>query len=494
MIELPAINIPQLITRDFEFIFAIDFLRKMLTQTLTTHTLKEFFNSVKPKIKVGSRSICSFAMALPSFNEKILHTKLQDFHTSFFIHRKAINVSCFAFNPILEININGADRFRQIEQTLKNYTENVFLSPDHFNENLPLFFGGMKFSSEDKNEYWNNYDDANWFIPQIAFVSIGKKYFFIFNFIVDGDAHENNIIAEFERLYDSFFSKNRKEKFHSDEELKIVIGKNNSATEWKKKVDAIRDSIGKGEYEKVVLARSIEGEVKSFNISTLISKLEEKNTSADIFIYKRGDSFFFGATPEKMLSINGRNGQTESLAGSIKRGANDDEDKIFEHELLGSSKDIAEQKIVTNNLINELQNLCEKIHYSDSPLVKKMPRVQHLWSLIEFTLKENISMFSVLEKIFPTPATCGYPVHKAEEVIKNLESMQRGLYAGLIGYFNLNNFGEFLVAIRSALINKNKFYAFAGSGIVAGSNSENEFIETELKFSSILSVINNENK
>ena len=100
------------------------------------------------------------------------------------------------------------------------------------------------------------------------------------------------------------------------------------------------------------------------------------------------------------------------------------------------------------------------------------------------------SMMNLLKDLYPTPAICGFPKETALHFIKKSENYRRGLYSGIIGWFNLEENGEFVVALRSALAVNNKIIAFAGNGIVDDSNPETEFKETELKLKTILSLFN----
>ena len=102
-------------------------------------------------------------------------------------------------------------------------------------------------------------------------------------------------------------------------------------------------------------------------------------------------------------------------------------------------------------------------------------------------------MFKLLKELYPTPAICGYPKDTAYQMIKKMESHRRGLYSGIIGWFNFDNVGEFAIAIRSALSINNKIIAYAGGGIVEDSDPESEYEETELKLKTILNLFNDEN-
>jgi menaquinone-specific isochorismate synthase len=144
-------------------------------------------------------------------------------------------------------------------------------------------------------------------------------------------------------------------------------------------------------------------------------------------------------------------------------------------------------------LVSQLADISEKIEYENNPKIKKLRSIQHLISKIEARLKTDVSIIEIIERLFPTPAVCGFPKVKAIDVIQNLESFDRGLYAGILGWITPQNESEFAVAIRSAFIKGRKLRAFVGCGIIKESDAEAEFNETELKFKTIISLFENEN-
>ncbi|MCK7528226.1 MAG: chorismate-binding protein [Ignavibacteriales bacterium] len=99
-----------------------------------------------------------------------------------------------------------------------------------------------------------------------------------------------------------------------------------------------------------------------------------------------------------------------------------------------------------------------------------------------------------MSSLFPTPAVCGIPKEQSLKMIEKTEDFDRGLFSGVIGWFNADNYGEFFVTIRSALVKDNKLYAYAGCGIVEGSDPQEEFDESKLKLKPILSLFNNADK
>jgi len=136
----------------------------------------------------------------------------------------------------------------------------------------------------------------------------------------------------------------------------------------------------------------------------------------------------------------------------------------------------------------------DKVEIDKNPIVKKLPNIQHLQTSVTGKLKSKDLIFKIISSLFPTPAVCGIPKEQSLKMIEKTEDFDRGLFAGVIGWFNADNYGEFFVTIRSALVKDNKLYAYAGCGIVEGSDPKEEYEETQLKLKPILSLFNNADK
>ena len=205
-------------------------------------------------------------------------------------------------------------------------------------------------------------------------------------------------------------------------------------------------------------------------------------------MFKRGNSAFIGASPEKFAKVSNGWIEVDALAGSAPRGEDDIKDVEMEHFLLSSEKNLFEQRAVVNFIHNLLSKISDEIIFDDKPILRKLPNIQHLWTIIRAKLKDNVKLFDVLMTLHPTPAICGDPWKIAMFFILDMEVHDRGLYSGNIGWFNFNGRGEFAVALRSALIKEKCLYAYAGCGIVQGSEANAEFEESEIKLKPILSL------
>ncbi|PXF43910.1 2-succinyl-5-enolpyruvyl-6-hydroxy-3-cyclohexene-1-carboxylate synthase [Gracilariopsis chorda] len=193
---------------------------------------------------------------------------------------------------------------------------------------------------------------------------------------------------------------------------------------------------------------------------------------------------FISHTPETLFRIAGGELKTEALAGTVRRGP--DEEEAFEIGQLFSEKNLDEHGFVVRHVTNTLSE-CNLDAETWGPHVRKLARLMHLVTNIESRIPYTPScisdtIYQVLHRLHPTPAVCGAPCEKARSEIRELEGFDRGLFAGPLGWFS-RDAAEFCVAIRSAVFYGNKVVAFAGSGIVPGSEAKSEWDETELKMS-----------
>jgi len=153
-----------------------------------------------------------------------------------------------------------------------------------------------------------------------------------------------------------------------------------------------------------------------------------------------------------------------------------------------NTKNIKEHQCVINFIEDAIAEYATKITSDKNPQIKELSNVHHLYTKIRAKLNSKTDTFRLLESLYPTPAVCGLPKLKAMNAINEIESFDRGLYSGLIGWFDLSLNCEFAVAIRSALYKNGKLYLYAGAGIVKESDPEEEYSETELKFKTILNL------
>lgn len=395
--------------------------------------------------------------------------------------------------PLNSFTILAVGEAKTDRQTSTGYSklERIFNQTDIEIKEIPLYVGGIKFPIQSKENIWDDFQDEKWFIPKVTLYRKYNKNYLVIN-ITYTEINSSTFIEEIQ----SFLSPYKAEENRVRQPLgNIGTVEEGFYENWDYIINSALGRIKKNEFKKVVLSRRKVVNLNSTqNISEIIKTLESNYPECYIFSYKEYNSIFFGATPERLAKIEGGIIETDALAGSIKRGFTEEEDSVLSNKLLNDKKELEEHKAVLDFLLDKLTVISENIEQNKLPQIKKLSNIQHLWIPIKAKLKSGIELLTAIKHIYPTPAICGFPEEKALETIEELELFDRGMYSGVIGWFNNEGSGDFAVAIRSALLNNKTLYAFAGCGIVNGSDSINEFKETELKFKPIISLFQNAKK
>jgi isochorismate synthase len=178
------------------------------------------------------------------------------------------------------------------------------------------------------------------------------------------------------------------------------------------------------------------------------------------------------------------------LAGSAAVGDTAKETAELGQQLLSSAKDLREHEIVVESTIAALRTTCSEVtRTAETPRLRQARSVQHLETPLSAHARPETDILQLAGLLHPTPAVGGFPTAPALEMIRELETFDRGWYAGPVGWVDLDGSGEFSVAIRSALLRGKTAIAYAGCGIVANSDPAAEFIETELKLRPMLAAL-----
>lgn len=364
-----------------------------------------------------------------------------------------------------------------LNQVNLNDTNNLF-------NHLPILFGYHKFPSIIRNQIWNDYQNSEWILPEIIFYRKNDKSLMINN------STENTEISVHSLINDLAKSK----KHSTDNKVKLKLVDSDSYDQWQKKVYSAISKIKSEELQKIVLSRKKEFEIQNeISFNSLLETLNKDYGDCFNFLIKSKKSFFFGSSPELLIKVADSEFKSEALAGSIQRGISEMEDENLSKFLLNDEKNLKEHQIVIDYLKINLDNKITDFQIEPKPKIKRLKNIQHLHTQISGKIKSDSHFFDMVESIFPTPAVCGIPTNKAISELNKIEGFERGLFTGMLGWFNLYNQAEFHVAIRCGLILDNILTVFAGCGIVEDSIAKDEFEETELKFKAITDLFDVEN-
>ncbi|MBX4144911.1 isochorismate synthase, partial [Ralstonia pickettii] len=207
------------------------------------------------------------------------------------------------------------------------------------------------------------------------------------------------------------------------------------------------------------------------------------------FAVRREGACFVGATPERLARVAAGKVRTHALAGTTRRGATPDDDRALGAALMASAKERLEHALVVDAIRAALTPLSRALDVPAEPSLHRLPRLQHLSTPIRATLNADATLLQVIAALHPTPAVAGHPRDAALDHIRAHEGFDRGWYAAPVGWIDAHGNGDFIVALRSALVDGGACRLFAGCGIVADSEPVNEYQETELKLSGMQAAI-----
>jgi salicylate biosynthesis isochorismate synthase/menaquinone-specific isochorismate synthase len=250
------------------------------------------------------------------------------------------------------------------------------------------------------------------------------------------------------------------------------------------------ERIGAGDFEKIVLAREVQVHAPAdHDPGAVLAVLREGFPQCYVFAVGRGDATFLAASPELLIRRDGLRAGTLALAGSTRRSADPAVDDHLGEQLLRSPKNREEQAIVTRRITRALRPSSVWVTAAEDPVVVKMANIQHLATPIRAQLARPVSAVELAGVLHPTPAVGGEPLVDAAPVIPMLEGMDRGWYAGPIGWTDANEDGEFCVALRCALLRGPLARLYAGVGVVRDSDPAAELAETDVKLAALLPVL-----
>jgi menaquinone-specific isochorismate synthase len=253
-----------------------------------------------------------------------------------------------------------------------------------------------------------------------------------------------------------------------------------TALEWERAVAAAVERIRAGQLSKVVLARDLYATAaRDLDIRVMLRRLTERY--ADCYTFACAN--LVGATPELLIRRQDRDVSSLVLGGTLPRGRDAAEDARLGAALLASAKEREEHEYAVVGVRAVLASRCDRLEVEAGPSLMRFANVQHLATWITGRQAEGgHSVLALADALHYTPAVCGTPAETAMELIRELETMDRGRYAGPVGWVDARGNGEWGIALRCAEVDGRRARLFAGCGIVAGSDPAAELAETQAKF------------
>ncbi|MBN8869340.1 MAG: isochorismate synthase [Solirubrobacterales bacterium] len=400
-----------------------------------------------------------------------------------------------ALGRIHEITARGPNRFVTVAADCANLSGEAVLRGSGGFTTGPVWTGGFAFHDDgtagaaDPDPAWSSFEPASMILPELAIQSSEGGTFLTVNLMAgpgsDGEALLAAAMARVAGLVSGEMP-----MIDPHPTVAPSIESVRSPESYEGSVAEAVERIRSGEIEKVVLAREVVVRAGSaHDPAAIYDALRQGFPSCFNFCAGTGEAVFIGASPELLVRCVGRGVATVGLAGSTRRSSDPAVDDHLAQQLLSSRKDRGEQAVVVRRIVKTLSKLSVWVEAAEEPEIIKVANIQHLGTPVYAQLAQPRTAIELAGLLHPTPAVGGEPWKKASKVMAEVEQMDRGWYAGPVGWMDGSGDGEFCVALRSALIRDREAHLFAGVGVVADSDPAAELAETEIKLSALLPLL-----
>ncbi|MCO8245076.1 MULTISPECIES: isochorismate synthase [unclassified Haladaptatus] len=389
-----------------------------------------------------------------------------------------------ATGAVARITATGGGRFDAVRSQATDLFDSVD-TDDGPDATRPRLFGGFSFDTEHQPEPpWDGFPSAEFVLPHVQLTRTETETWLSVSAPETATAEET--LTEMQAEIETLPTMRPRGESPGIESTTPIT----SREEWCSQIRRATDRIQGGQLKKVVIATALEVELgESVIVPDILERLRTSYPECYRFLVQPTSSGgFFGAPPERLVSLRGGTVETEALAGSIGRGETPEEDDELATSLADSEKVREEHELVAETIRERLEPLASSVSVGERRL-KRLSTIQHLQTPISADIGDGEHVLSVVEALHPTPAVGGLPLEDAMRTIRETEGFDRGWYASPVGWFDADGDGEFAVGLRSGVAANDRVTLFAGNGIVADSEPEAEWDEVQLKFLPILNEL-----
>jgi anthranilate synthase component 1 len=307
----------------------------------------------------------------------------------------------------------------------------------------------------------------------------------------DAAAAYDQAVAELKRLQLALARPSPLAPANLAETGKIEVPPGNcTRADFEKLVDDTKEYIRAGDIFQIVLSQRFTRPFKPSPLD-LYRTLRTVNPSPYMFILETGDFSLVGASPEVHVRLTGRTAEIRPIAGTRPRGRTPEEDAALEKELLADEKEKAEHLMLVDLARNDIGRVCDygSVKVPEFMVIERYSHVMHIVSQVEGQLAPNRSAFDLMRATFPAGTVSGAPKIRAMQLISQMEGVQRGSYAGALGYFSYDGNLDSCITLRTALLKDGLVHVQSGAGLVADSVPSAEYQETINKASALFKAI-----
>ncbi|MTJ08568.1 MULTISPECIES: isochorismate synthase MenF [unclassified Anabaena] len=414
----------------------------------------------------------------------------QENSLNFYFENRSNGEAIAAMGTLDKLEIFGQDRFIKSEEFIKNCLNNI-ITISHQDQifSSPRFFCTFSFFDQHKKVNYP-FPCATVFLPSWQVTLKNNCCTLVMNTIINSTINITKILDDLEHHLEIIKFLNNCSLNIDNLPLNLYTKITKNADKFPASVASVLEIIQSNYLSKIVLADTLDVSGNhDFNLLQSLNNLRQLHPNCYIFSTSNGKGQnFIGASPERLISIHKQHLITDALAGSAPRGKTPKEDATNANNLINNTKEKHEHKFVLDFITYNLSQL-GLLPQVLAPRLRQLSNIQHLWTPISAVVPNNIHPLQIVAKLHPTPAVAGAARDIACTEIRRYENFERGLYAAPLGWVDGEGNCEFIVGIRSALINGNYARLYAGAGIVAGSDPQKEFAEVQLKLQALLKAL-----
>ncbi len=387
-----------------------------------------------------------------------------------------------------------SDRFQAVERQARALFAGAVIDPDGLQQREPRLFGGFAFQDDFvPDNTWTIWSPAWFVLPHYQFSQTDDGAWLTLNVQIPAEEDPAETLVE---LRAALHARCRalQAGLHASEAAEpprlLALEHPMKRSTWERIIATAMQRIRDTALEKVVLSRVAEMRLSAApDVDQALATLRESYPDCWRFLFEpRSGHAFFGATPELLAELKGRQLRSMALAGSAPRGDSTATDEALAQQLLSDHKERHEHALVVDAMCARLGDL-GILQAPAGPQVLKLANIQHLLTPLTCTLHRAGGLLPLVAQLHPTPALGGVPRKLALEHISELEPVPRGWFAAPVGCLDMRLDGTFVVAIRSAISQERRLWLYAGVGVVADSVAQREWEESELKFQPALAAL-----
>jgi isochorismate synthase len=387
----------------------------------------------------------------------------------------------------------GPGRFREVAVRARDLGRRVFADDAGADSQRPaaagpVFVGGFAFAENGGGTpEWSSLAPASLVLPEVSFARHRGEARMTVSVVVHPDrAHVlQRTLARVAELEPASMP-----LIDPDPAQRTRVASAAPPAHYEHAVEQAVERIRAGELQKVVLAREVRAHAaNAHDPGAVLGALRDAFPACFCWCVGTPELAFVGASPELLVRRDGARAQTVALAGTTRRSADPAVDDHLGEQLLRSVKDREEQAIVVRRIERTLEPVSVWVTGAEEPVLVKVQNVQHLATPIRAQLADPLPAVELAGMLLPTPAVGGEPRAAALPLIPALEGLDRGWYAGAVGWTDLGEDGEFCVALRCALLRGRIAHLYAGCGIVRDSVPAEELAESEVKLEALLPLL-----